>query len=159
MKTINISDEAAEFISALVNRLRTQDNRGTADPYYFTVCKLVDVPVPEGCGDKTIYFDSDDCESYTEEQAKERADELEMTFDDYIDYRCHKYDCKEQEKYENFFLTLEGYNEHVKLNGHNIARECNKFYSYVDHAYRNPEIENLLKYVKEIGDAIQSDKT
>jgi hypothetical protein len=58
---------------------------------------------------------------------------------------------KEEATYENFFFTLEGYQEHVKLNGHNIARGCNKYDSYVEHAYRNPEIAGVLKAIKEIG--------
>ena len=154
MKTIEISDEATNFLSELVDRLNKQDNRGTADPYYFTVRKFVDVGVPEGCGEKTSYYDHHSCENYTEEEAKQCAIELEMDFDDYVSERCTKYDTREEETYENFFLTLEGYNEHVKQNGHNISRECNRYDSYVKHAYRNPEISNLLKVIKEIGNKL-----
>lgn len=155
MKRITISDEVATFLSELTTRLENQDNRGTADPYYFTVRRFVDIGVPEGCGEKTKYFDNHDAESYSEEEAKQRAIELEVEFDDYVEDRCHKYDVKEEKKYENFFFTLDGYNEHVRLNGHNIARGCNKYDSYVDHAYRNPEIAGVLKAIKEIGYAIR----
>jgi len=159
MKTIAVSDETAAFLSELATRLANQDRRGTADPYYFTVRKFVDVAVPEGCGEKVMYFDSQDCESYTEEEAKENAIEHEMEFDDYVEDRCNKYDVKEEERYENFFFTLEGYQQHIKMDGHNIARRCNKYDSYVDHAYRNPEIAGVLKAVKEIGCALRQVET
>ena len=156
MKTITISDEAAAFLEKLSSTIETQDNRCTASPIFFTVRKFVDVAVPEGCGDKVMYFDNHAVENYTEEEAKKEAEELEMEFDDYVEERCHKYDSKEEKRYEGFFLTLDGYNEHVRLNGHNIARGCNKFDSYVDHIYRNPEIKSLLEAVKEIGSALKN---
>ena len=151
MKTITVSDETAKFLKEFTARLEKQDRRGTSDPFYFTVRKFVDVAVPDGCGDKVAYFDNLDTENYREEEAKKRALELEMDFDAYVEERCTKYDIKEEEQYENFFFTLEGYEEHVRMNGHNIARTCNRYDSYVEHAYRNPEISNLLKAVKEIG--------
>lgn len=52
----------------------------------------------------------------------------------------------EEEKYDeedNVFLTEEGYKEHVRLNGHNLGRK-GEYCSYVKHAFRNPEMENLL---------------
>lgn len=154
MKTITISDAAAAFLTNLASIIATQDNRATAAPIYFTVRKFVDVGVPDSCGDSVAIFDNYDCENYTEEQAKERAKELTMDFEEYIEKRCHRYETKEEAQYEEFFLTEDGYNKHVKLNGHNISRTCKKFDSYVMHAYRNPEISSLLEVIKEIGCAL-----
>jgi hypothetical protein len=151
VKTITITDETVEFLKSLHETIATQDNRSTAKPIFFTVRKFVNVAVPEGCGDKEMYFDNHDVEQYTLEEAIARAVELEIDFDKYVEDRCHKYDAKEEERYEGFFLTEEGYRKHVKLNGHNIARECNRFDSYVDHVYRNPELESLFKAIEEIG--------
>lgn len=156
MVKIAISDETAVFLSQLAHTLKTQDNRGTADPFFFTVRKFVDVAVPVGCGDKVMYYNSHDAEQYTEEEARKQAEELEMDFDEYVEDRCTKYDVKEEERYENFFFTLEGYNQHVKMNGHNIARECNRYDSYVDHAFRNPELEKVIAAIKEIGSAVNT---
>jgi hypothetical protein len=149
MKTISISDKTADFIAKLSKTIETQDNRSTATPIYFTVRKFVDVIAADGCGDKNAYFDRFDAENYTEESAKDRAKDLEMDFEDYVEKRCTSYETKEEEQYEGFFLTLDGYNEHVRLNGHNIS--CNRFDSYVDHIYRNPEIESVIEAIKEIG--------
>jgi len=55
----------------------------------------------------------------------------------------------EEEEYfeeENIFFTEEGYQEHVRLNGHNLGRK-GEYHSYVRHAFRNPEISDLLKAV------------
>jgi len=155
MKAIYISDKTASFLKEFTERLKKQDNRCTADPFYFTVRKFVDVAVPEGCGDKTMYYDSHDNETYSEKQVKERCLELDMDFHDYVQDRCNSYDVKEEERFENFFFTKEGYDQHVKLNGHNIAKSCISFDSYVDHAYRNPEIDNILKALKEIGESLK----
>lgn len=156
MVKISISDETAVFLSQLAHTLKTQDNRGTADPYFFTVRKFIDVAVPDGCGEAMLYFDNSDVESYTEEEAKKRAEELEMTFDDYVEERCQKYDSKEEERFENFFFTEDGYKQHVKINGHNIARVCKRYDSYVDHAFRNPELEKVISAIKEIGSAVNT---
>jgi len=156
MVKISISDETAEFLSQLAHTLKTQDNRSTADPYFFTIRKFVDVAVPEGCGEKTMYFDNHDVENYTEEEAEKRAEELEMPFDEYVEDRCHKYESKEEERFENFFFTMDGYNQHVKMNGHNIARVCNRYDSYVDHAFRNPELEKVIAAIKEIGSSVNT---
>lgn len=156
MVKIEISDETAQFLSQLAHTINTQDRRGTADPYFFTVRKFVDVAVPEDCGEKTMYFDNSDVESYTEDEAEKRAEELEMTFEKYVEERCQKYDAKEEERFENFFFTEDGYNQHVKMNGHNIARTCNRYDSYVDHAFRNPELEKVIAAIKEIGSAVNT---
>ena len=158
MKTITISDDTAAFLAKLSFTIQNQDNRATANPLYFTIRKFVDVGVPDGCGDGVAVFDNHDCENYTEEQAMEHAKELEMDFEEYIDKRCHRYETRTEEKYEEFFFTEDGYNEHVRLNGHNIARTCKEFDSYVMHAYRNPEISALLEAVKEIGGALKTEE-
>lgn len=157
MRTITVSDETAEFLAKLAHQLETQDRRCTADPYYFTVRKIVEVGVPEGCGDREAFFDNHDCENYSEGEAEKRAEELEMEFDDYVHERCHKYDVRDEERFENFFFTLEGYNEHVRRNGHNIARTCKSYDSYVGYAARNPELEGVIKALKEIGKSLNEE--
>lgn len=60
----------------------------------------------------------------------------------------------EEEKYDeedNVFLTEEGFKEHVRLNGHNLGRH-GEYYSYVKHAFRNPEMENLLLAIAAVTD-------
>jgi hypothetical protein len=154
MKTITISDEAAEFFKRVSNAIRTQDNRGTAEPYFITIQKKVERGVPDGCGIDTRYFDNEQCELYDYESIKERAEEMELNVEEYIDKYCQKYDIREFEEYENFFLTYEGYNAHINSNGHNIARTCKSYQNYVQYACRNPELESLYEFIHEIADAL-----
>lgn len=153
MKTIIISDEAAEFLKSLSHRMKTQDNRCTADPYYITIQKIVDRGVPSGCGEKSSWYHYDICESFDEESLKQYCEENDLDVDEFKD-ECTEYDVSEKEEYENFFLTYEGYEQHVKLNGHNIARECNSFHNYVQYASRNPELEMLYKCIHEIAEKL-----
>lgn len=157
MKTITISDETAKFLTELTTRLKTQDRRCTADPFYFTIQKTVEVAVPEGCGEDVRYFDREQVESYSAAELKERATEQGCSFEDLEDC-CQQYDIKEDQRYEGFFFTLEGYNEHIRLNGHNVARTCKRYESYVEHGFRNPELEGVMKALREIGEAIISER-
>jgi hypothetical protein len=157
MKTITISDEAAKFIAEFTDELKKQDRRGTADPYYYVVRRVIDDPQPNGCGDRKKYFDHGRVENYTEEEAKRQAEERCMDFDDYVETCCTEYEVSDGYEIENVFFTKKGYDEHVALYGHNIIWRCNEkgFDSYIEHAYRNPEIAGLLKAVKEIGEALK----
>jgi hypothetical protein len=155
MRTITISDEAADFLAEFTARLSRQNNRGTAFPFYFTVRCVKEVAAPEGCTDEVRYFDSQQVENYTEEDMRKNCEEMEVDFDEYVSEHCTKYCAQDIEMNENVFFTLEGYQEHMRLNGHNYRHYKDK-YDYVEHAWRNPEIASLLSAVKEIGEALGS---
>ena len=151
---IEISKESFEFMKSLANEIKNQDNRYTAQPYYYVVRCVDNVLTKDGFGDIIRYVDMKDdyLEFKNKEEARERfieygleGDELEKAVEDLEE-------CNYTERYsdENFFLTERGYNQHIKLNGHNY-RHHKDFYSYVRHAARNPEIESLLKAVMEFG--------
>lgn len=151
-KTITISDESAAFLIELNRRLKTQDNRATANPYYFTVRCVSETPVPDGFTDDIRYV-VDGITPFTEESLKKYCEENELDFEQFKANKCEKYCVRDSIEFKNFFFTEEGYNEHMELNGHNYSqyKEVN---SYVDHAFRNPEIEQLLAAIKEIGKAL-----
>lgn len=157
MPTVTISQETADFLSELSREMNTQDNRGTQRPIYFAVCKKIDVAVPDGCGDRFEYFDSQMCDSRSEDEAKEYAESIGIPFEEYV-ARCHKYEVREEERFENFFLTQSGYDRHVKLDWHNIARNCKSYSSYVMPVRRNPEINRLVFAIHEIAAAIPKDE-
>jgi len=55
----------------------------------------------------------------------------------------------EEEEYydeDNVFFTQEAYEEHVRLNGHNLGRR-GEYHSYVKHAFRNPEMQKLFEAI------------
>lgn len=152
-KTITISDEAAAFLLEFNRRLETQDNRATANPYYFTVRCMRELAAPEGMTGETRYYSADDTECYTEEELIQHCKECEKDPEEFKE-KCEVYDAQEVAEHINVFFTEEGYNEHIKLNGHNY-RHFKKYYSYVEHAFRNPEIDKLLSSVKEIGKSLK----
>jgi len=160
-KTIEISDENYEFLKDFMNRIKTQDNRATASPYFYVVQCRKEIAVPLGTTGKTRYFDSNSSSSYTLEELKKwfkewKDDDMEWDnekdeeeFEKYKRKYCEKYDIDEIEEEHNVFFTEEGYNQHIKLNGHNY-RHYNKFYSYIKHAFRNPELTGLFKALEDV---------
>jgi hypothetical protein len=151
-KTVVISDKTAAFLIELNRRLETQDNRATASPYFFTVRCISEVPVPDGFTDEIRYV-IDGCSSYTEDELRKYCEENRLDFEEFKVNGCQKYNVRDVEEFKNVFFTEEGYNEHIRLNGHNY-RHYKRFDSYVDHAFRNPEIEQLLAAVREISKAL-----
>jgi hypothetical protein len=157
MKTVTISDDAARFIINFVNQIETQDNRSTASPYFYVVrgIKKLTAADDRGCGYE--YYDSELCESFTEDELKKYCEENELDFELHSE-ELERINVQEVEVDENVFFTFEGYKKHINMNGHNY-RHFERFNSYVKHAFRNPEIENLLKTIKEIGCALKKKET
>ena len=51
-------------------------------------------------------------------------------------------------EYENAFFTEKAAREHIRINGHNL----NEPRTYVNHAYRNPEMELIIKFLRSLTD-------
>lgn len=149
-------EQALEFLSKLIERINTQDNHGTALPYFYIVkTKKWRVAHPEfyGSDTKQVFTDvqSGDYQQFDskEEAIKHlvehcdiEASEAEEVFErDFEEFTMERY-----EEEDNVFLTEEGYKEHVRLNGHNLSRK-GEYNFYIKHAWRNPEMADLLKAV------------
>ncbi|MDD4438319.1 MAG: hypothetical protein PHS04_09825 [Tissierellia bacterium] len=162
MKTIEVTVEMYEFLKSLQHELLTQDNRGTKKPYFYNVQEKIEVAVPEGCGDKVWVCDGeylrnaedvkkavfewkewdltneDDCTKYNQLNDWEIDSILEENYRKgyvSIDYR-----------YSNCFLTEKACREHIDINRHNLTSPR----TYLDYAFRNTEMENLIKFLEEI---------
>ena len=158
---IEISEEDYRFLQELANEMNTQDNRGTGSPYFYTIRFEKWHPVPEGFGDKTVYVDwMDDPKEYeSPEAAREEFIEYygmsEQEAEDRVS-RLQKFEMAPHYYNKNVFLTKRGYDEHLRLNKHNLDNECvngANYYSYVDHAWRNPELAQLFEVIKRLGTA------
>ena len=149
---VEISNKTVEFIKNFCHELKIQDCRGTASPYFYVVkCEKDEVrPVGHGCAE--AWRHPEICETFTEEELIEYCEENHIDPEEFKE-QCYNFDLDKGYVDENVFFTERGYDEHIKLNGHNY-RHYNKFYSYIKYANRNPEIENLLNAIKEIGDTI-----
>jgi CRISPR/Cas system-associated exonuclease Cas4 (RecB family) len=75
MKTIEISDELFEKLKYLSNEIKTQDNRGTASPYFFQISTEKFIPT-----DDSIDFDKVTWYNYGQEK------ELESDYESQIQY-------------------------------------------------------------------------
>jgi hypothetical protein len=145
--TINVSEENWKFLQDLMERINIQDNRVTASPFYYVVATKKEIAVPEGCGECTKYYYEGGC--FSEEELKEFCEENELAFEEEKS-RATPYDVSTVTEYHNFFFTEEGYKKHMELNSHNYRHYKGEPYSYVMHAFRNPELKQLLDTLGEI---------
>jgi len=149
---IKLSEETTKFMKKFCHDLKTQDRRGTADPYYFTIRCHQDYAAPVGHNGNTVYYDSDYERTFTLEELKKQCEDDDQDFEVVKD-GCYEMDLQDIEHNENFFFTEAGYNEHMRINKHNHSHH-KKFYSYVEYAARNPELESVIKLFKEIGEQL-----
>lgn len=149
-------DQAKSFLKNLIHRMNTQDNRGTATPYFYVVRreKWRLTQHGFGCG-KTrtirVDFDGDPTTFRSKEEFLEWAKEYHVgeTVAEH-ESRWNKLEEFTEERYfedENVFFTEDAYREHVRLNGHNLDRGCSEYYSFVKHAFRNPELSKMFEAI------------
>jgi len=151
LKTITITDESAQFLKELYERLETQSNRHTADPYYFTVRKDVLVPAFDGCGDETHY--SCDKEHFdgllSEDDAREIAREHGIDEDEFLIDSCTAHEMTWEERHQGIFFTEKACEDFIKYKSHHIAGK--NIGSYVEYAQHNPEFLQVKNLLKELG--------
>ena len=150
-----------EFLLNLSKELNTQDNRATADPYFFQVQTVEDVAAYPSCGTE-ILIDSDGFEIRTLEELKDYTGDYELLeyesgsddIDDMLEYLEEQFpmdswrivEVTERKNLENFFFTEKACHHHIERNKHNM----NEPQSYVSYGNRNPELEQVIKFLKSI---------
>lgn len=119
-------------------RLRTQDNRCTADPMFCVQIKIRDVGFHPG---------------YTSGVCWYNPEELEVIYDDDPDFKepegegWEKYGYKDRWEDVMAAFTEEGCKEYLALNGHNDRRRAHngEVRTYVKSFYRCPEMIAIRK--------------
>lgn len=159
MKQINITDEMYNSLMELSKELNTQSHRSTAMPYFFQIQTTKKVAVPEGNG--TIGYAYDGSTIETEEEINQVIFEYKdekiplkeiAKMNNYeqseilneAGWREVNFDYKEE--YQNAFMTEKACKEHIRLNNYHY----NKPIDYLQHAFRNPELELVLKFLCEL---------
>lgn len=144
---ITISDKTADFLAKFSALLEAQNNQGTAPPFFYVVRGTKKIAAPAGqTGDTRYYYqDASFTEAELEKYCQENGEDYE-----HVKAICASYDLQEIDEHVNVFFTIEGYQEHIKLNGHNY-RHYESYGPYLLHAFRNPEIASLLEAIKEVG--------
>jgi hypothetical protein len=167
---IEISKEDLEFLKDLQHELNTQDNDETADPLYWGVLEEKEEYVPEGCGEPRISHDDG---SWTLEEAVESVNEVINEYDqdtqdalkevwkddaeDVCNFMretlkwdfCDVYYVEKVDRISNYsgaFLTKRACKQHIEKNHYHYDNPR----TYAMCAYRNYELERLLKILKTI---------
>lgn len=170
-KTINISEENWKFLQAFMDRINTQDNRSTATPIYYTIQERKkrysrDFDSCDGecyCATND-FFEIGDChdlKKYLIENYPEYEEVINKLVEDNegYDWDVVLEDFCEGKKLSierlayvwerperSFFLTEQACEQHIKLNHYHYSEP----HSYVHHAWRYPELEQLLQTLGEI---------
>ena len=170
MAKIQVSQEDFDFLKNLQHELLTQTNDGNADPVYWGVMESTMRGVPDGCGDAIIYMgdgatmDTAEAVSFieneylrdlNEDNQKEWAEIDKNDMDAVVRFMNDNLDWHEvrvvYERREEFisrdtgaFLTKRACQEYIDRYGYNHGRPR----TYAMTAYRNFELERLLKILK-----------
>jgi len=178
MKLNNLTPEDIAFIKNLSHEMRTQDTRGTAQPYGLTITQEEIVRKDKGCGSELAcnwndeFYSEDDWDRFLED-VKEHYEEwnientsvqsvlnmsgfseLRDTFEaDFLDADIFEIDRERviNPMQFNFFLTEKGANEYLKKDAHNLSKP-QTFGVYLK---RNDEMSKLIEVIHKIADGIK----
>lgn len=151
--TLRVSAEDAEALRELAHNLRTQDNRGTADPL-FAVQQIREIwHVDPEEADRVEWVtedyegrpDADEAarlEAIEEKYEWERSEEEQELLDSY-----HRAACKEVWETVTATLTEAGAEAYLANNGHNLQRPR----IYALGGYRNRELHLLRRVLAGLG--------
>lgn len=160
MKTIEITDEMYNRLIEIATNLTEQDPRATAMPHLFQIRTINQSPAAEGCGTKAWHYDGsvihkeDDIrEAIIEHTSYELGTaQAEKAYEKYseedkehllekIGYREIWFE--ETYEYKNAFFTEKACKEHIEKNHYHY----NQPVGYLNHAWRNPEIETIQEFL------------
>lgn len=160
MKTIEITDEMYNSLIELSKEMLSQDNRATAMPHMFQIQTSEKKQVPDGYGEQAWYFDGSLIETSEEIQHavfewKEWDEENQDDYDRLEDYEIEEIltaagwqetSYVVEHSYENTFFTAKGCDDHIKRNHYHYEEPI----CYLNHAFRNPEMELISKFLCEL---------
>jgi len=149
---IEISNESYEFVKNLIAEIDSQDNRMTANPYYYVIQEEKTRCVAPGCGDDVVYIH--DGEGFSKEDMMDVFElETDEEFENFKDANyieeveiVREHDDAVQ---SNVFFTEKACHRHIELNHYHFRDPR----SYVKHAWRNPEVEGIIKALREIAES------
>lgn len=178
MVQVTMRKETYDFLTDLATKMKNQDHHGTRMPYVIQIAE--DVEKPNNWNpDRYIWVDDEGTEvdhtyqafldyidGYSEEYDEETLDAIledaGIVVDDEgnLDYMFSDTDhitialglryvgVEDVTEFSNHFLTQEAAKNHLENNRHHYHGKNQR--TYVQHAYRNKELEQLIKAVEEI---------
>lgn len=143
MPLIEVTDEQYEFLKNLKHEMETQDNRGTAQPYFYQIKRKERIYGEElQQSDGTVWVNGLERNELTEEEYEIEKKEEGFDESDWTELQYQEFTT-----YTNVFLTEKACEEHIQSNKHHYLDEPVSHLSYVDHAWRNPEMEKLYEII------------
>ena len=176
MKTIKVTDEMYAELMAISEKMNNQDHEGRRMPYLFHVAEEISEPTCEGCGtpvwvdcdgdylrtkDEIIeyiaeYMFLDDCHYMCDATSADREFDsmIQATriyesgeYEDYLEEQDFTlYNEEKRTRYSNGFFTRKACEVYIAQNSHNLHEPSCQLL----HAYRNPEMETVSKFLCEI---------
>ena len=143
MAKIIIPAELYEKLLSISIELNKQDHRGIAMPYFFQIQTEEEILVPEGSGEEKYLFEGD---FYTEETIKEYWEDFyseDLTFEEFKQKYTTLVNTQIEHQYNNAFFTEKACKKHIKENAHHYRNPVD----YLNHAFRNPELETILEFL------------
>ena len=163
MKTIKVTNKMYNSLMELSKEINNQNHLHTAMPYLFQVETEIQVAAYEGCGETIWVNEEGETLSSDEEIVKYVSDWIydngsdtiveDMDMDDFTDFMQEIIDeswrtvnVSVEKVYKNAFFTSKGCKEHIASNEHHY----NNPRAFLNHAFRNPEMELVYKLLCEI---------
>lgn len=129
-----------EFIQDFLRKMREQDRRGTADPYFYVIRTKITEPAPlENCDESRFYWRDETYES--KEEIRETCKECDLVFD-VIENEITEYGIRFRWDKRGMFLTEDDAKAHLRLNHYHYSPDA---HTYVEHAWRAPQLERFFK--------------
>lgn len=125
-----MSYDRLRIIKEYLSEMATQDRRGTADVFYYTIIDTHEVTCAEEAADRAKYYCNDTSYPTRDEAEAENPDE------DIV-----KYWVRDEDKHQGMFLTESDAKDHILSNRHHYS---DKARTYVNHAWRAPKMLNFF---------------
>lgn len=156
--------DSMEYIKEFITKMNTQDNRGTCSPFYYTIRDFEYVSsYHEGEGDRvTIVYDTEQYAGDTAIQAFDyfvehgHAEDFEGDREDVYEIKEYLENLEhcsgifwenKKEVFKGVFFTETDAKEHLRLNHYHYSIQA---HTYVDHAWRAPELKKFFECVGEV---------
>jgi hypothetical protein len=162
MAQIEITEERLQFIKEIAEAMKMQSHRMTQHPLFYVYEKEDRWANDDGDYDRIAFVNDEGNETDQEEDedgntwmcsdGQWTCDETEETIDEYEAMRkfsLRKVALKEVDRPVvdvGPFLTEQGAENHIRANGYHY----NKPFVYVNSAWRNEEMQGLLKFIFEV---------
>jgi len=177
MKTIEVTDEMYNSLMELSKEMITQDPLSTRMPHMFQIETTEEVAAYVGCDGDEVWVNEDGDELRSEEeirefiqqyihendesiihlqdesarsQSRQKVEEMDdwdlSSFLENLRDNWRMVEVTTMKKYANTFFTSKACKEHIKLNDYHYKKpRC-----YLNHAWRNPEMELVSKFLCEL---------